>query len=132
MKTFIHPLALTACAAAILLLSAGAAIAAKASEAQLRYQEDRAVCISGASNQDRVTCLKEAGAALHEARRGNLSAVNQSELGHNRMVRCNALPMQDREDCAMRMQGQGTSTGSAQQGGILRELTRSVPAHMAN
>lgn len=132
MKTFTHSLAFTACAAATLLLSAGAAVAAKPSEAQLRYQEERAICISGSSNQDRATCLKEAGAALQEARRGNLSAGNEGELGDNRMARCKVLPMADREDCAMRMQGQGTSTGSAQQGGILRELTRSVPAHMAN
>jgi len=132
MKTFTHSLALSACAAATLLLAAGAAAAAAPSEAQLRYQQERAACISGASNQDRATCLKEAGAALQEARRGNLSAGNEGELGHNRMERCMALPMADREDCAMRMHGQGTSTGSAQQGGILRELTRSVPAHMAN
>lgn len=132
MKTSTHSLALSACAAATLLLAAGAAVAATPSEAQLRYTQERAVCLSGASNQDRATCLKEAGAALQEARRGNLSAGNEGELGHNRMVRCKALPMQDREDCAMRMQGQGTSTGSAQQGGILRELTRPVPAHMAN
>lgn len=130
MKTYSH-LALTACAAATLLF-AGAATAARVSEAQLRYQEDRAVCLSGTSNQDRATCLKEAGAALQEARRGNLSAGHENELAHNRMARCNALPAQDREDCAMRMHGQGSTTGSAQQGGILRELARPVPARTAN
>lgn len=83
--------------------------------------------MSGSSNQDRTTCLKEAGAALQEARRGNLSTGDERHLGQNRVERCAALPMQDRHDCAMRMRGQGSTSGSAQQGGILRELARPVP-----
>jgi len=110
------------------LLSAGAAAATPASEAQLRYRQERTVCVSGSSNLDRATCLREAGAALQEARRGNLSTGSDRDLGQNRMIRCDALPAQDREDCAMRMQGQGSASGSAQQGGILRELARPVPA----
>jgi hypothetical protein len=113
-------------AASASILFAGAASAAKASEAQLRYQAERAVCMSGSSNQDRATCLREAGAALAEARRGNLAT--ESDLGRNRTIRCDALPAQDRQDCVMRMQGQGSSSGSAQQGGVLRELERTVPA----
>lgn len=127
MKKLSHSSTLAACAAATLLF-AGAAVAGKASEAQLRYQQERAVCMSGASNQDRATCLKEAGAALQEARRGNLSA-SDSQLGRNRTMRCDALPVQDRQDCEMRMSGAGSTSGSAQQGGILRELTRPAPAN---
>jgi hypothetical protein len=62
---------------------------------------------------------------LHEARRGGLDTVVR-DLGQNRMIRCNALPAQDREDCAGRMQGEGFTTGSAQDGGVLRELARPV------
>ena len=131
MKNVSHTLTLTVCAAATLLF-ASAAVAAKVSEAQQRYQEERAVCMSGASNQDRATCLKEAGAALQEARRGNLSAGSENELGHNSTARCKALPAQDRQDCMMRMHGQGSAAGSAQQGGILRELARPVPANTSN
>jgi hypothetical protein len=112
-------------ASAVLLLVAGAALAAPLSEAQQRYRQERAACMSGASNQDRATCLKEAGAALQEARRGGLS---DGDLARNRMARCAGLPAQDRDDCAMRMEGQGSTTGSARQGGILRELERPVPA----
>jgi hypothetical protein len=112
-------------ASAVLLLVAGAALAAPLSEAQQRYRQERAACMSGASNQDRATCLKEAGAALQEARRGGLS---DGDLARNRMARCAGLPAQDRDDCAMRMEGQGSTTGSAMQGGILRELERPVPA----
>jgi hypothetical protein len=127
MKNLSHSLTLAACAAATLLF-AGGAIAGTASEAQLRYQQERAVCMSGSSNQDRATCLKEAGAALQEARRGNLSG-SESQLGQNRTSRCNTLPVQDRQDCEMRMSGAGSTSGSEQQGGILRELTRPVPAN---
>jgi hypothetical protein len=114
-------------AATVAVLFSGAAAAAGAalSPAQQRYQQERAVCLSGQSNQDRATCLKEAGAALHEARRGGLDTVVR-DLGQNRMIRCNALPAQDREDCARRMQGEGVTTGSAQDGGVLRELSRPV------
>ena len=126
MKKLAYSLTLAACGAATLLFAATAV--AGTSEAQLRYQQERAVCMSGASNQDRATCLKEAGAALQEARRGKLSA-SESQLGRNRTMRCSALPVQDRQDCEMRMSGAGSTSGSAQQGGILRELTRPVPAN---
>ncbi|HSW16790.1 MAG TPA: hypothetical protein VLJ86_06150 [Ramlibacter sp.] len=124
MKNLTQSVIVLLAASASILFAAGAS-AAKVSEAQLRYQEERAVCMSGASNQDRATCLREASAALGEAKRGNLTA---GDLAHGRMVRCDALPAQDRQDCVMRMQGQGTTSGSAQQGGVLRELERPVPA----
>jgi hypothetical protein len=118
--------ALTLAATLALLVAGTAAAGTKLSEAQERYQQERAVCMSGQSNQDRATCLKEAGAALGEARRNNLGATNAGEMGNNRMVRCDALPAADREDCARRMQGEGATSGSAQQGGVLRELSRPV------
>ena len=114
-----------AATATVLFAGAAAAAGATLSQAQQRYQQERAVCLSGQSNQDRATCLKEAAAALHEARRGGLDTVVR-DLGQNRMIRCNALPAQDREDCARRMQGEGVTTGSAQDGGVLHELSRPV------
>lgn len=111
--------------AAALLLLAGAASAAKVSEAQKRYQEERAVCMKGASNQDRATCLKEAAAALQEAKREGLATSGDAKLKQNSLTRCNAVPAKDREDCVARIE-QGKTTGSAQQGGILRESERPV------
>lgn len=108
-----------------MLFAAGAG-AANLSEAQARYQHERAACMNGSSNQDRATCLKEAGAALGEAKRGALGASSDGNLERNRMARCDALPAQEREDCVVRMQ-HGTMSGSAQQGGILREVERPVP-----
>lgn len=124
MRTLKAGAALGAVAAA--LLFAGAATAAKVSDAQLRYQQERAACMNGTSNQDRATCLKEAGAAWQEAKRAGLATSGDASLKQNRLQRCNALPAQDREDCALRME-HGTTSGSAQQGGILREIERPVP-----
>jgi hypothetical protein len=118
--------ALTLAGTLALLVAGTAAAGTKLSDAQQRYSQERAVCMSGQSNQDRATCLKEAGAALGEARRDNLGAANAGAIAQNRMARCNTLPAADREDCARRMQGEGVTTGSAQQGGVLRELSRPV------
>lgn len=117
--------AITGCVAASLLLVAGAAMAAPASDAQLRYQQERKACLSGASHQDRATCLREAGAALQEASRGRLAAGSGSQFGDNAVARCGALPPADRDECVMRMR-EGTTSGSAAQGGVLRELVSPV------
>jgi hypothetical protein len=124
MKTFTHSMTVALGAAATLLF-AGAVSAATASEAQLRYQQERAACMNGTSNQDRATCLKEAGAAWQEAKRAGLGTSGDGSLSKNRLIRCEALPAQDREDCAMRIE-QGKTSGSAQQGGILREVETPV------
>lgn len=107
------------CMGAATLLCTGAALAAP-SAAQLLYQQERAACMNGTSNQDRATCLREAAAALQEARRGNLST---GDLTQNSIARCNGLPADDRADCVSRIQA-GVTTGTARDGGILREYTR--------
>lgn len=117
--------AMAGCVAASLLLVAGAAMAAKTSDAQLRYQQERKACLNGASNQDRATCLREAGAALREAGRGRPAGDSGGKLGDNAVARCAALPPADRDECAMRMR-EGTTSGSAAQGGVLRELVSPV------
>lgn len=126
MKRFTHSLAASAVLGTTALLFAGGAVAAKLSEAQALYQQERAACMNGTSNQDRATCLKEAGAALGEARRNALGTSSGDTLARNRMARCDALPGSEREDCEVRMQ-HGTMSGSAREGGILREIERPVP-----
>lgn len=118
--------------AALALLILGAAFAAtmatpataasNAADANARYRAERAACNRGQSNQDRATCLKEAGAALQEAKRGRLND-DPSALQQNALVRCNALPVADRDACQRRIEGEGTSSGSVGEGGVLRELT---------
>jgi len=112
------------------VIAASAAFASLAqadtlADAQARYQRERAACLSGQTHHDRATCLKEAGAALDEARRGRLQ-----DYGHylqNALARCQRLPAEERKDCEARMQGRGEVYGSVEGGGLYRELvTRQV------
>ncbi|MBI5275090.1 MAG: hypothetical protein HY854_01400 [Burkholderiales bacterium] len=112
-------------ATAALLVAAPAAAGTASAAAQELYRQERAACFNGTSNQDRATCLKEAGAALQEARRGNNETAAEAQLARNRVARCAKLPAPDRDECVMRM-SQGTATGSALQGGVLRTLEQPV------
>jgi hypothetical protein len=112
------------------LLTLGAALAAApalaasktdSADAFARYQQERAVCTSGQSNQDQATCLREAGAAYAQVKKGNLGD-DPAQYKANASKRCERLPDADRRDCMARMDGQGTTSGSAASGGIYREL----------
>ncbi len=109
--------------AAALSLGATAALAADAGTST--YQQERAACLNGQTHQDRATCLKEAGAARGEARRGRLTD-NASAHEQNALMRCRALPAADREDCVRRVRGEGTVSGSVGTGGIYRETTTTI------
>lgn len=112
--------------AALSTASAFAAPSAGASDAEARYKAERAKCMSGTSNQDRATCLKEAGAARDEARRQRLDDVAPT-YQQNAKARCNALSGDDLKDCLARIQGAGTTSGNAESGGVYRETrTREV------
>lgn len=107
------------------LALAGSALAADSSTAPTptsRYQQERATCLAGQTNQDRETCLREAGAALQEARRGALAGA-QANFDQNRLARCDVHKTpQDRDECIKRM-NMGSTTGSVEGGGMYRELT---------
>ena len=100
---------------------------ARADSIDAQYRSERAVCLSGQSNQDRATCLKEASAARAEARRHGLD-TSSAPVAQNATARCTALPSGDRGDCERRMRGEGTVSGSVREGGLLRELTTEMPA----
>ena len=106
---------LSVCAAAAMAVTDTPSAAIEA-----RYQAERATCMNGSSNQDRSTCLKEAGAARAEARKGQLTD-GDGKLRQNAKQRCDALSGDEARDCVARMKGKGTASGSAQGGGILRE-----------
>jgi hypothetical protein len=103
------------------LLLAGQALAAD--DAQARYQQERAACMSGHSHQDQATCLKEAGAARAEARRGSLDTAKPVSPA----ARCDVLTGEQHIACIARMNGAGVTSGSVEGGGIYRELTYTVP-----
>jgi hypothetical protein len=95
-------------------------------EAQQRYRQERARCMSGQSNQDRATCLREAAAALQEARRNRLETGAGANLEANATARCEAQPAADRAACVQRIQGAGSTQGSVGGGGLIREAETPV------
>ena len=115
-------LALLMLGAVLASTSAMAASNTASADALARYQQERAACTSGQSNQDRATCLREAGAAYAEAKRRALGGEDPAQYKANALKRCERLPDPDRRDCIARMEGQGTTSGSAAAGGISREL----------
>ena len=110
---------------ALLWVSSGSAAEPGNASAQSRYQQDRAACMNGTSNQDRATCLREAGAALQESKNNRRENATDA-YEQNRYLRCNPLPPGQREDCVRRMNGEGTVSGSVEGGGIYRELVTPV------
>jgi hypothetical protein len=96
-------------------------------DALARYQQERAVCLSGQSNQDRTTCLREAGAAFAQSKEFREDEAAAQYLA-NASKRCDRLPGDDKRACIARMQGQGTASGSVSSGGIYRELVTREPA----
>lgn len=118
-------LALFAVAFLLCATPALAAERAKSSEAQAAYTRDRAECMKK-DREDRATCLREAGAALQESKRGGLSN-EQAQFESNRLARCDNQPAKDRDECVRRM-NEGTTSGSVKDGAVVRELRTVVPA----
>lgn len=128
---------MTGMAAALLLAPALAAETPLASttelaNAQATYAKERSACLAGTSQQERSACLKEAGAALAEARRSRLgNAENARALRRNATQRCDAVRPEDQDSCRRMALGEGTVSGSAAAGGVVKELVTPEPAASA-
>ena len=100
-------------------------------DAKARYLKERANCEAGNTTQDKATCLKEAGAALDEKKKGKLD--NSGSPVANATDRCNVLPAKDKADCLARIVGpqspnqRVTISGSVEGGGVIRETTTTTP-----
>ena len=104
--------------------SAWSAKAAPMSAEDAVFQKERAVCLSGQSNQDRATCLSEAGAARATARAGRLENESALTLAANAMRRCQAQPKgEERAACESKVRGEGQVSGTAAGGGVLKTMT---------
>ncbi len=116
------------CLAAPVAMGAGTGAKAQSSaDIESRYRLDVERCNTGQTNQDKATCLREAGAARDEARRSRLNNGNES-YQQNQTARCQALPVAERNDCMLQMSGQNTNVeGSIGAGGVLRETTITIP-----
>ena len=99
---------------------------AGAPDPKVRYQRELALCAAIRLPDDRANCLSEAStrfAGTQPARPDEQADI----LASNALKRCEPLHDQDRLDCIARMQGQGSTSGSVDSGGIYRELvTREV------
>lgn len=122
-----NPMSKILCALAFVLCTTPALAAdrAKPSSAQATYARDRAECMKKDVGE-RQTCLREAGAALQEAKRGGLTN-ERADLEKNRLARCDSQPAKDKDECIRRM-NEGTTTGSVKEGAVVRELRTVVPA----
>jgi hypothetical protein len=95
-------------------------------ELTARYQQDLAECEAQQATQDLAACRLEARNALAEAKRNLLSETTANLFEKNQFKRCRVFKGEDREACEARVRGEGSSTGSVQSGGILREVVRPV------
>lgn len=119
--------AVAALAAGTLISVTSALATGESAEAQAKYKNDVANCNAGNTQQDRATCLREAGAALQESRRGDLTNAPRAQKQANATQRCDALSGSDRDACEARMRGEGTVSGSVAGGGVLREIVTTDP-----
>lgn len=108
-----------------LVLAAGATRAApkppkSVDPARLTYEREKADCMMGRTAEPRALCLKEAGAAYAEARRGRLASSGDeaAQWRANAARRCEVQKGDMRGDlCLRRVAGEGTVSGSVAQGG---------------
>ena len=85
------------------------------------YRHEVQSCMSGNTQQDRDTCLREARNAQADKKRGLLDN-NQAQFEANSTARCDVLTGEDKAACKARVMGFGSTTGSVAGGGVLREV----------
>ena len=115
------------------MLVAGAATAQVASgttgiDASGSTQSERTACITGNTQQDKATCLRETNNAAADKRSGKLDSGNN--YAANAMARCDVLSGEDKVACQARIAGYGSTDGSVAGGGVIRQVeTVVVPAN---
>jgi len=116
--------------AGLFTLATTAHAATSSGTIEANYRRERAACMSGQSNEDQQTCLKEAAAARFEASRGGLTTPTPRQLVQNALLRCQAQPIADRDACERMVRGEGRQEGSVAQGAVVREIgtTQIAPA----
>ena len=87
------------------------------------YERDRAACESGKSTQERSLCLHDVSVAYRMPHTNKPYDLDPAAYQRNQALRCGPLKDKDLQDCMARMRGAGTTSGSVESGGMLRELT---------
>lgn len=85
------------------------------------YQQEVNACLTGRTQQDQPTCLREARNAQAEKKRGLLDNAG-GNFAANAAARCDALMGEDKAACQARVMGFGSTSGSVAGGGLLREV----------
>lgn len=85
------------------------------------YEKEVQACMSGQTQQDRETCLREARNAQAEKKRGALDNAG-AQFDANKVARCEPLAGEEKAACQARMMGYGNTSGSVAAGGVLREV----------
>jgi len=124
-------IAVTITVAAVFSTFSVGAISANApapTPAEQRYQQDRANCLAGKTDESQKTCLKEAGAALQASRAHDLKSPSATQAAANERKRCEALSGDDRTDCLKRAAGVDTTvSGGVAAGGDIKETVTVIP-----
>ncbi|HXD39919.1 MAG TPA: hypothetical protein VN649_05115 [Ramlibacter sp.] len=90
-------------------------------DASGNYQQEVQACLSGKTQQDQATCLREARNAQADKKRGLLDNAG-GRFEANAAARCDVLMGEDKAACQARMMGFGSTSGSIAGGGLLREV----------
>jgi hypothetical protein len=85
------------------------------------YQQEVNACMTGKTQQDQATCLREARNAQADKKRGVLDNAG-AQFDANAKARCDVLAGEEKAACEARLMGYGSTTGSVAAGGVLREV----------
>jgi hypothetical protein len=85
------------------------------------YQQEVNACLTGKTQQDQATCLREARNAQADKKRGVLDNAG-AQFDANATSRCNVMSGEDKAACQARVMGYGNTSGSVAAGGVLREV----------
>ncbi|MEP6824719.1 MAG: hypothetical protein ABI919_07875, partial [Ramlibacter sp.] len=90
-------------------------------DASVIYRLEVQSCMTGRTQQDQATCLREARNARSDKQRGVLDNSGR-QFEANATARCDVLTGEDKAACQARILGYGSTTGSVAAGGVLREV----------
>ena len=85
------------------------------------YQQEVNACMTGKTQQDQATCLREARNAQADKKRGVLDNSG-AQFDSNAASRCEVMAGEEKAACQARVLGYGNTTGSVAAGGVLREV----------
>ena len=85
------------------------------------FQQEVNACMTGKTQQDQATCLREARNAQADKKRGVLDN-SSGQFDANAKARCDVLAGEEKAACEARAMGYGSTSGSVAAGGVLREV----------